>query len=131
MKIIQLEMHFKLSIQNSQKLLYLFYYIILYYLMLGKENELFQTQNILEEIENIQDVTELESYLSSLSNSDLSGISSYKITHLITKNENIMKNLIMSNTENIIKLFSNIKEIKEETFRSKRNLDTLSSQMIM
>lgn len=54
-----------------------------------------------------------------------------KISHIISTNNNQIKNILLNNTDNIIKLFSNIKAINEEFQKSKRGFDIISSQMLM
>jgi hypothetical protein len=55
----------------------------------------------------------------------------YKLTQAINSNDTELKSTILNNTENIIKMFNNIKEIKEDFSKSKRGVDSILSQMLM
>ncbi len=89
-------------------------------------------EDIINLIENCENEGEIEEISKKLNNSIVNNkITQQKLNGIINSNENLLKSIIINNTDNIIKLFSNIKEIKEEFTKSKRSLDTLGSQMIM
>lgn len=54
-----------------------------------------------------------------------------KISSAFNKYENEIKNTIMKNSDHIIKLFNHTKQIKEEFQKSRRNLESLESQILM
>jgi hypothetical protein len=56
---------------------------------------------------------------------------SYKITQSINNNEIQLKTAILNNTENIIKMFNNIKDLKIDLVKSKKGVDSILSQMLM
>jgi len=55
----------------------------------------------------------------------------YKISSRVENNENSLKSAILNNSENIIKMFNNLKEIKEDLNKSKRGLDALIGGYLM
>jgi hypothetical protein len=61
----------------------------------------------------------------------LKGITNNKLQQTILTNDKALKNLLLENTDIIIKLFSSIKAISEEFHKSKKNLETMNSQMLM
>jgi hypothetical protein len=56
---------------------------------------------------------------------------SQKIVHSANDNEKQIKSLVLSNTENIIRLFNFIRDLKEDVNKSKKGLETMSSKMLM
>ena len=86
---------------------------------------------IIDEIE-IADPSEVETYLSNISkyihskNEVINLLANKKI-----ENEALLKNYIIDNSENIISIFSLIKNLKEEFSISKRSFDTMSNQMLI
>jgi len=54
-----------------------------------------------------------------------------KLINAISLNQNQIKSSILENSESIIKTFSNLKDIKEELTKSKKGLETVSSQTLM
>jgi hypothetical protein len=54
-----------------------------------------------------------------------------KLISTISLNHNQIKSSIIENSETIIKTFSNLKDVKEELTKSKKGLETLSSQTLM
>lgn len=86
---------------------------------------------IIDEIETA-DPSEVETYLSNISkyihskNEVINLLANKKI-----ENETLLKNYIIDNSENIISIFSLIKNLKEEFSISKRSFDTMSNQMLI
>ena len=54
-----------------------------------------------------------------------------KIQQAINSNENILKNILLENTNLIIRLFVNTKNFPDELLKMKKNIETLNSQMLM
>ena len=86
---------------------------------------------IIDEIETA-DPSEVETYLSNISkyihskDEVINLLANKKI-----ENETLLKNYIIDNSENIISIFSLIKNLKEEFSISKRSFDTMSNQMLI
>ena len=53
------------------------------------------------------------------------------IASKLSTNEVELKNIIMKNSELIVNLFNNTKNLKEELFKSKRTLEFLESQITL
>ena len=66
-----------------------------------------------------------------LSGNQLKSLSMNKIQHAINSNENILKNILLDNTNLIIKLFVNTKNFPDDLHKMKKNIETLNSQMLM
>jgi len=82
------------------------------------------------------DISEIESGLFTyFENSHLTSLdyttAKAKISNALTKYENDIKTTIMKNFDQIIKLFNHTKQIKEEFQKSRRNLESLESQILM
>ena len=54
-----------------------------------------------------------------------------KIQYAINTNENIFKNILLDNTNLVIKLFVNTKNVPEQLQIFKKNIETINSQMLM
>jgi hypothetical protein len=61
----------------------------------------------------------------------LKGLPNTRLQQSISTNDITLKNLLLENTDIIIKLFTNIKAISEDFQKSKKNLETMNSQMLM
>lgn len=101
------------------------------------ENEISQIINAIEnseneqEIENLLKKLSLNSFLSKNQNSNLSSPIHLALTNAITQNENLLKSTIVENTDNILKMFNSLKDIKEELVRNRRGVEAILSQMLM
>lgn len=54
-----------------------------------------------------------------------------KLTKVIKENQNELKNLILEDSDLIIKLFRNVKEIGENLNKNKRGIDAMTNQTLM
>jgi hypothetical protein len=98
-----------------------------------KENtNIYDEIHLIEKCQNEEELNEVMKKII-ISNNNINSLNtfSYKITQTINTNENLFKNLILNNTDNIIKMFNNIKVVKDELNKSKRGMDAISSQMLM
>jgi hypothetical protein len=87
------------------------------------ENEL----NLIKSIETCDNENEITQILNSNKSHNLKD----KLNQTINQNETLLKNVLLEHTDSIIKLFTNTKNISEEIQKSKKSIDTNSSQMIM
>jgi hypothetical protein len=100
------------------------------------ENEISQIINSIENSENDEDIEKLMNKLSLSSflnnqNSTQSSPIHLILRNSITKNESLLKATILENTDNILKMFNSLKDIKEELVRNRRGVEAILSQMLM
>lgn len=54
-----------------------------------------------------------------------------KLTNVLKENQNDFKNMILNDSDMIIKLFCNVKDIAENMNNNKRGIDAISNQTLM
>lgn len=54
-----------------------------------------------------------------------------QMTRLLSKNNENIINILYDNTDKIIKMYEDLKNTKEDLIKSKRNMDSLSNQILM
>lgn len=84
-----------------------------------------------EEIENLLKKLSLNNFFNKNQNSNLSSPIHIALSNAITHNENLLKSTIIENTDNILKMFNSLKDIKEELVRNRRGVEAVLSQMLM
>jgi hypothetical protein len=102
------------------------------------ENEITQIIHLIENSENEEEIEKLMIKLLSLNGflNNNQGSSHNSSIHLIfsnaiAQNENLLKSTIIENTDNILKMFNSLKDIKEELVRNRRGVEAILSQMLM
>lgn len=85
---------------------------------------------LLQELEMSESKSDLMTLISGIQSNNHNLLTS-KLLSTISNNQNQIKSSIIENSESIIKSFSNLKDIKEELIKSKKGLETVTSQTLM